>query len=64
MPLPSQKAFPSALVGFTLWFRAWLYLEAVLLGHELLGLALVGGLQERAGRLGGEETSGGPIAVL
>lgn len=46
------------------WFRAWLYLEAVLLGHELLGFALVGGLQERAGGLGGQEASGGSIAVL
>lgn len=40
------------------------YLEAVLLRHELLGFALVRGLQERAGGLGGQQTSGGSIAVL
>lgn len=41
-----------------------MYLEAVLIGHDLLGLALVGALGGAAGALGGQRAAGGPAATL
>lgn len=64
VPLLSQKASPSVLAAFTLQFAARLYLEAVLLRHELLSFALVRGLQESTGRLGSEKTSRCSVVVL
>lgn len=52
------------LAAFTLQFAARLYLEAVLLRHELLSFALVRGLQESTGRLGSEKTSRCSVVVL
>lgn len=44
------------------WGR--LYLKAVLVWHELLSFALVGGLGAATGALGGQRTPGGPVGTF
>lgn len=60
---PFLRAPPHCLLLPHRW-QACPYLEAVLLRHELLSFALVRGLQEGTGGLGGKKPPRGSVVVL